>query len=423
MDSTEPTVSVKEIGFAQFDGNGLLASATKSHNVQFIVYRQLASIVIVIREFMASATWRERVSLSGKLSDGRGINIAELKALHIQSGLTELKPWNCTVELGTPGSSNPSTSRYCLSGLYEGNFTIEINGWQLSLCSNGIDNAVARASRRLRAPLVGSTLEITSEDKSRAQHENCGWDVLLLLSLACGTEITCNRWNLDYKENETLEVWSEKAGGDRGPGPIIASFCFQHFLQQVFPVWRQMSDRERHVIRVAIRHLNVSGSGYLDNRLFQVAQIWEFLAGCWVPSQSLTNAEEELKRDLLQRCNAWRKRYGEDPEARISQRVSFAFSWPVLKRQITELASMLHVDISDFDLDHLKRARDAAGHSISLGATTPSSVPHHNLLFRAQKLIQIILLLKLEYRGLVVSEEDGWRTDVDIESFLVNGIF
>ncbi|MFN9610846.1 MAG: hypothetical protein ACK546_01635, partial [bacterium] len=74
MDSTEPTVSVKEIGFAQFDGNGLLASATKSHNVQFIVYRQLASIVIVIREFMASATWRERVSLSGKLSDGRGIN-------------------------------------------------------------------------------------------------------------------------------------------------------------------------------------------------------------------------------------------------------------------------------------------------------------------------------------------------------------
>jgi hypothetical protein len=213
------------------------------------------------------------------------------------------------------------------------------------------------------------------------------------------------------------------AGDTIGPGPIIYPEILSDFLQQVLSAWQQMPEEDKHTIRVAVLHLNTSGTGFLDNRLFQVAQIWEYLADKWAPDEDLGGPEKELKRELKKCCSDWRKRHDPDPDpsGRLSGRVAFAFHWPVWKRRIQSLSTKFRLNLSNhgLDIDHLKAARDTTGHSISLEGVEASSGPHHELLLRAQRLVQIILLLKLGYNGLVIDHRNGCSFCEYIEKFLV----
>lgn len=137
----------------------------------------------------------------------------------------------------------------------------------------------------------------------------------------------------------------------------------------------------------------------------------------WIPGAGLTPAEAELKKKLKEIRKAWSKTYPTaDPNGLIGDRIAKAFDWPILRRQIEGLASQSGIDLSilGLDIEHLKAARDSVAHSITLDGVAASTGTHHDLLMCAQYGLQIILLLKLQYKGLVIASEKGYVTAKDI---------
>jgi hypothetical protein len=413
-------ISVRQIDVLAMRGKGILASATTEHELDFLLHRQLSrSVISIDHAAVDGIAWRsDSFRLAAVLSDGRPISIDQLKKIGAQEGgLVELKPWNCAVEIGCRGTGAPLSSAFMLTGLYEGEFGLNFDDWQIELSSDRDAGLNKKASKGLGIPLEGSTLKISAEGKSQAEHEELATDIMLLLSLASGTGVTCHRWVFNYSRKKQIEFWRGRAGEEMGPGPIVESWRLSTFIEQVLPIWIHMPPGERKVIQIAITHLNNSGSGYLDNRLFQVAQTWEYLAKQWIPPSGLTDAEKELKAKLKKTRGEWSKTHPTvDPKGLIGDRVAKAFDWPVLRRQIESLASQSGIDLSilGLDIEHLKAARDSVAHSISLEGVTTSSGPHHELLMRAQYGLQIMLLQKLQYNDLVVARENGWLTEKKI---------
>lgn len=418
-------------------GKGLIKNDSCQLKLDFCLHRQLSSVVVYInsQKFKAIATRGiiERVlrqqkgespkgnhqsdvfSLSGELADGRPVSIPQIY-LGEPYGPVELKPWNCLVEIGRRGSGVPASSLHILTRLYEGSFKLAHGGVSLELTSNVDVNMNKKAAGRLGIPLEGSTLEIFSEEKTEEEHEDLARSIMLLLSLACGAGVTSNRWEFEYLDGHRLEFWGEMKGSEIGPYPILKSDYLKGFIEQALPVWEGMPEGEKSVLKTAITHLNNSGSGYLDNRIFQTAQIWEYLAGEWSPKARLSDAEQELKDELKKVRRQWDKKYpNADPNGFLGKRISQAFDWPVLKRQIECLAERFDVDLSTLGLeaDQLRQARDSVAHTITLNEPDPSLMPHPELLQRSQYGLQAILLSKLEYTGPVIGR---WKDCFAVKS-------
>ncbi len=420
MTDSPEGISVRPIDVLTIRGKGVLACCTTNHKLEFTLHRQLSRTVISFDQSAIGidAFSADSFSLLGVLTDERPIFIDQLRRIGAkEGGLVELRPWNCAVEIGCRGAGAPLGSTFILTGLYEGEFNYNYGEWLLDLCSDKDARLNIKASKGLGIPLEGSTLRISSEGKSHEQHEVMAADIMLLLSLASGTGVTCHRWIFDYSDNKRIEFWRSRAGEEIGPGPIVEPWCLLTFIEQVIPVWHHMPEAERKIIRTAITHLNNSGSGYLENRLFQTAQTWEYLAMQWIPGSGLTPAEAELKKKLKEIRKDWSKIYPTaDCNGLIGDRIAKAFDWPILRRQIEGLASQSGIDLSilALDIEHLKAARDSVAHSITLDGVDASTGSHHDLLMCAQYGLQIILLLKLQYKGLVIASEKGYVTAKDI---------
>lgn len=420
MANPADNLSVRRIDVSTVRGEGILASTTGSHSVKFLLHRQLSRVIVSI-DYSAiggSALRTDTFRLSGLLSNERPISIDTLRRISVQEGsLIELRPWNCPVEIGWRGSGHPIASFFVLTGIYEGQLKLTLGEWQIELYSGKEAGLNKKASKGLGVPLEGSSLKISASKKNQDEHEILATDIMVLLSLACGTGVTSHRWSLFFSAGEQIELWRSRSGEDIGPGPIIEPWDLAAYIEQVFPVWNSMSREEKKVLKTAITHLNNSGSGYLDNRLFQVAQTWEYLAKQWVPEKGIPEAQQELKNTLKKARRAWAKANpNADQHGLLGDRIAKAFDWPVLRQQIEELAAEFGVDLQilGLDIEHLKAARDSVAHSISLEGVAAPSGPHHELLMCAQYGLQIILLRRLQYNGLVTYREGGWLTSKHI---------
>jgi hypothetical protein len=420
MTNALENLSVRRIDVFTDSGNGILEGPTESHSLAFLLHRQLSRVIVSIEQSAIgrSALQNDTFRLSGSLLDERLINIDRLRWISAQEGgLVELIPWDCAVEIGQRGTGHPISSFFILTGIYEGQFDFTLGEWHIELYSDKKSELNKKVSRGLGVPLEGSSLRISANKKPQDEHEKLATDIILLLSLACGTGVTFHRWSLDYSGCEQIEFWRSRPGEEMGPGSIIEPWGLGDYIKQALPIWNSISPDEKRALRIAITHLNNSGSGYLDNRLFQVAQTWEYLAKLWVPETDLPEAQKELKNILRQARRAWAKSNpNADPHGLLGDRIAKAFDWPVLRQQIEELAAEFGVNLQalGLDIEHLKAARDSVAHSISLEGVAASSGPHHELLMRAQYGLQIILLRRLHYNGLVTFREDGWLTSKHI---------
>lgn len=430
MTDSSRSISVRTIDVITIEGKGVLSGFLGKHTIQFFLHRQLSRVVVTLNQSALGgvAFQEETFALIGTLADGRPIAIQELRVIAAQErGLVELRPWNCAVEIGLQCNYHPVASTFILTGSYEGDLELIDGEWGIALSSDSEAKASLKASQGLNIPLEGSRLNISARGKTRDEHERYAFNIMLLLSLACGTGITCHRWIFEYPGHEHLELWRSRGGEERGPGPIIEPSNLRHYLKTTLPTWHGLTNDEKKALRIAIIHLNNSGTGYIDTRLFQTAQIWEFLAKKWTPKEDLTEFLSELREKLKDTCKMWRKSHRTadphpDPNGLITGRVLIAFDWPILRRQIEELAARegLSLSLLGLDIDHLKSARDSVAHSITLEGVDPSSGPHYELLIRSQYALQLLLLLRLRYSGLVVHHVNGWLCAKDIGKFLLN---
>ncbi|MBW1673629.1 MAG: hypothetical protein JRJ45_08290 [Deltaproteobacteria bacterium] len=243
-----------------------------------------------------------------------------------------------------------------------------------------------------------------------------------LLSLACGNGVTCHTQIVSWGSEGDLEVWHQMPGDEFGPGQCVPGFRIESFLGQVLSSWSAWPEKKQSEARLAIIYINLSASGYLDTRMFQIMQGWEMLSNAWGHKVLLSGAEKNLKADIKSVYRQWRANHPKaDPKGYLGSRLTSLFQWPPARRQMEALADSRGIDMARLGLyfERLKKARDKIAHS---GKMPKDMLDKKNeslkLLKSAQYGLQLLLLAELGYSGLVVMEDKGWQSFVKIGEVL-----
>ncbi len=417
--------------FTHFNGKGVFSSGNCRVETDFTVQRQLSHTLFIVQgdepvkafscQFSNSQHW----SLSGQLDDGRPILADQLLLTKIGGidGNAELSPL-AGVVIGQSSPSPLVEARYPLVGMFDGKFSVEDSGWTIELLdSNENADLVGRQSKAWRIPLEGLMLRLAKPQTTLNEYHEKAREIMLLLSLAIGNGVTSYRQIADWGVQGMMEVWRQMTGGEIGPGAIVPAFRLRQFLEQVLPVWRQWKSDKKSEVRLAITYINLSGTGYLDTRLFQIGQAWEFLAASWMPKGKLNDLETDLRQKIKSTYQEWKKEHPEaDPKGYWGDRITFPFRWPQTRRQIESLAASRGVDLSKIglDLELLKRGRDSVAHTGKMAHEMASDRDDtYQLLATSQFGLQLVLLVELGYSDLVVTANEGWKSYVEINKFLM----
>lgn len=415
----------QETKYINLNGKGIFSSDKCQFEKYFTVQREFSHTVFLIQEdesneaFSSQFDISELWSLSGQLEDGR--NICAERLMIAKTGgtdrCTEFLPLESVV-IGQTNTLPLLEAQYPLVGMFEGEFSIEDSGWTIEVLKSNVNTGNAkRQSDAWRIPLEGLTLRLKKPNSTLNEYHEKAREIMLLLSLGTGNGVTSYRQIVYLENQQTMEVWRKYIGDEFGPGAIVPDFRLGQFLAQVLPVWRQWEPEKKSQTRLAIIYINLSGTGYLDTRIFQISQAWEFLAASWVPKGKLSNPECDLKNKIMSIYRVWKKEHPNiDPNGAWGGRITFPFEWPLAKRQIESLAESgrIHLSKIGLDLEALKVTRDRVAHT---GKMASDQKGDYKLLAAAQFALQLLLLAKLGYSGLIVTENKGYKDFVHIENF------
>jgi hypothetical protein len=394
-------------GFGNFKSGSVKVEATFS-----VRWRPQYSSVVVEKfptkdAFATGLGSPKEWHLKGKLNDGRGIRARGmiLECLSVGEPLSRAEFSPLTgISVGIKKRLSPQSVKYRLVGLYEGTADCDIDGWQISLRRPiGLSTQTRRLARRGGNQSEGLVLELCHRSSSLPQYDAKYRSIAKLLALAAGEGVTAHRMIAIWSDSETYELWRHRTGDELGPGAVLPNGDFGQFLSQVLPIWESWPKGKREVASLAIDYINLSATGYLDSRVFQIMQAWEFLANAWGTDGRLSPAAEELKTEVRSAYKKWRKSHqADDPDGFVGGRLMFAFNWQRVKNSIVELAASRGLDLFRLgvDLDHLKKARDSVAHTGKLPADLAKKNDRMlDFLIRSQNALQLLLLSELRYQG------------------------
>jgi hypothetical protein len=414
--------------FTQFSGEGIFASGDCRVDMRFTVQRQFSHIVFLAQDdnhrnvLFVQFSKKQPWSLSGQLDDGRPVHADQL--VHTGWGLeghAEFSPLTGVI-IGRSVQLPLVETRYPLVGMFSGKISIEDSEWAIEVFDSEENTGCAEGlSKAWGVPLEGLTLRLAKNQTTFDEYNEKAREIMLLLSLAIGNGVTSYRQIADWGDQGTMEVWRQFTGDEIGPGEIVPDFMLGKFLEQVLPVWNQLGQDAQSNVRLAVSYINLSGKGYLDTRLFQITQAWEFLAAAWMPKGKLSALENDLRKKIKCSYQEWKKEHPEaDPNGSWGKRITFPFEWPVMKRQIECLAESVRVDLAKvgLDLELLKEARDSIAHTGKMTDKMRTDRPStYRLLSAAQFGLQLLLSAKLGYSDLVVTANEGWKSYEPIKIF------
>lgn len=411
-------------------GKGMFTSGNCRVESHFILQRQFSHTVFLIQEKASTKTFSNQFnnsdlwSLSGQLEDGRPIFSDQLMIARIE-GIEEYVEFSplTGVVIGRSNTSPLMEAQYPLVGMFDGKFSIEDSGWTIEILESNQNATIAeRRSKAWRIPLEGLTLRLSNTQKTFDEHRGKAREIMLFLSLATGNGVTSYRQIANWGIQGMIEVWRQMTGDEIGPGPIVPAFRLGQFLKQALPEWRQWKSDKKSDARLAITYINLSATGYLDTRLFQISQAWEFLATSWMPKGKLNDLESNLRTRIKSSYREWKSEHPEaDSEGYWGSRITFPFEWPKAKRQIESLVDRRRIDLSEIglDLEVLKKERDSVAHTGKMrNQETLNRTDTYQLLASAQFGLQLLLLAELGYSGLVTTSNEGWKSDVPIKNLL-----
>jgi len=419
-------------------GHGHFSFCNSSVETPFMLYRNPYWVGVIAEGGFsyrtASSLFHENtpVLLKGTLHDGRHI---EADALHLSRAnppasiegfiddVSEDIEFTVKggVRIGQAIDSPTLSSEYRMTGCFKGNIEITYDGWEISTISCPEPDIAKDLVQKWRVPVEGMVLQLKRDDASMIQHQDFARIVMTLLSLAQGTGVTCYRQSFTWADNE-LEIWRQWTGDEIGPGAIIPDHQLAKFLEQSLPAWLSLSHDQQKALRLALHYINLSARGYLDTRLLQIVQTWEFLVDAWRVKGNLSEAESCLLSRLKDARKQWNRDY---PNCEVNgfwgSRISSIFDWPKQKDAIIQLASSFGLDFSlvGVDFDALIAARNSVAHSGKLVMhPTGSSTHAWDLLEKGQYCLQLLILRMLKYQGTVNHSRYKILTIMDIEEAL-----
>jgi hypothetical protein len=364
-----------------------------------------------------SGTWR----LSGTLIDGRHIDAESLLQTGNPQGPHSFEFTAQEIRIGIQSDDPPNQSLFPLIGYFDGPFSLQHREWEIVAERGDQVERAKNLAKRWRLPIEGMSLKLMSPGASSTEHLEIAKSIMTLVSLAAGTGVSSHRHFFSWGTAE-LETWRHITGDERGPGPIVPSFNMTSYLQEALIHLDALTHERRLALRLAVNYINLSANGYLDTRLFHITQPWEFLAKAWNSESSLSEEVLYLRSRLKRALKEWRLDHVNiDPNGFWGSRVFSVFDWPKLKCEIEQLAGMfgLNLGLLGFDLDQLKNARDDVAHSGKLSEKLSGNSKHaFDLLTKAQRCLQLLLLRMIGYEGHVHKPKDGWQSVVSMKQAL-----
>jgi hypothetical protein len=426
MESTE----MKSPEFVRLVGKGKFFFDDSVVESSFVLYRNPYRIGIIAEEGftyeIAEKLIHELVpvQLSGILNDGRPVKADVLYLTHTDP------PENLAgveftasegVSLGQIGDTPPVKSLYPMTGCFEGTIALIHDGWEIETIPCPEPKTAKALAQKWRIPVEGMVLQLKREGSSMVQHDDFARVVMNLLSLALGTGVSCDRHFFTWAKEE-IEIWSLWTGDEIGPGAIVPEYQLVKFLEQTLPKWQSLSQDQQQALRLARDYINLSARGYMDTRLLQIFQPWEFLVKAWGVQGKLSESESCLHSRLRQTRKQWNHDHSKcDPKGDWGNRISLIFKWPKLKSAIIQLATSFGLDLEriGLDLKMLNNTRDSVAHSGKL-ADHPAGSNNQtsDLLKKGQYCLQLLILRILAYQGSVNHSTGGIATIVDIEQAL-----
>lgn len=235
-------------------------------------------------------------------------------------------------------------------------------------------------------------------------------DIKNLLSIALGKRITFDQQKYfrdgGIEEAETKEMAKSPNEGQQ----IVPDFQLDRFLNDTLATWRTFSKEAKDQFFVVTDYLNQTKHDFIEDRILRAVQGWECAASFWEPEVPLNLELSQLKFKLMETLKIWKRESNYiDINGELGTRLTMTLEQEKLISRLVNLLtnSGLKYDVLSLDLRKLKAWRDMVAHTGRIDAKGADVV--HDLIAGVSAL-QLILLKRIGYEGLVNGEANGWRT-------------
>lgn len=406
-----------------YKGFGILKSITEEIKLDFnlVVYPHTIRIFSDhnIRLFPKSGDW----SFQGQIEEGQITVSSPILMIFSANGMgIKLMPKKEFI-IGKFNNEQIVSAEFPLIGYYgdAAEFKYEDCTYRLKGDKQNADQQEI-LSKIWKVQLEGFFLEINGSNLNTKDYIKRALAIKDLLSLATGNEIGFNRQIYNYSDGSSCEVWRAQHLDDFGTYECVPDFEISYYLKQCFPIWfKQISEEESKTIRVAVNYINSTSKGYLEERVLRIAQAWELVSTDWIGDlNEVPEQIEDLRVRLKDTLKVWRNDFQEiDKVGFWTGRVLNSLSWDKSIAKAEKLATKYHVNLETINLDLRKLFddRNSVAHSGRFKDYEEDRMP---LIDSAVLGLQLILLRKLGYSGMIHTSENNWTTYKKVEEFLIH---
>lgn len=235
-------------------------------------------------------------------------------------------------------------------------------------------------------------------------------DIKNLLSIALGKRITFDQQKYFHDDGAEEAETKEMAKSPNEGHQIVPDFQLDKFLKDTLPTWRTFSKEVKDQFFVVTDYLNQTKHDFIEDRILRAIQAWECAATFWEPEVPLNPGLSQLKSKLMETLKIWKRESNYiDKNGELGTRLTMTLDQERLISRLENLLtnSGLKYDELSLDLRKLKAWRDMVAHTGRIDAKGAEVV--HDLIASVSAL-QLILLERIGYEGLVNGEANGWRT-------------
>lgn len=198
---------------------------------------------------------------------------------------------------------------------------------------------------------------------------------------------------------------------------IVPDFEIENYLNSTLGNWRKFSKKQKDDIFVITDYLNQTKIDFVEDRVLRTVQAWECAAKYWQEEIQLSEDLKDLRLKLKDTFNNWKKeKKFNDSNGELGKKILDSIEQEKLLSRLNNLITnqSLKAETISLKLRELKNLRDAVAHSGRINVPGSEAI---EILEPGVFGLQLLLLKKLGYNGLVMSGKDGWRTFEKLESY------
>ena len=260
------------------------------------------------------------------------------------------------------------------------------------------------------------TVLTITENQDKDELINLALDIKNLLSIALGQRIIFNKQS--YWINDTQTIINKEMSESKNLGvQIIPDSEIENFLNKTLPKWSKLTEAEKTDYFIVTDYLNQTREDFIEDRILKTMQAWECSANYWTNPVELTQDLKELEKRIIKTYKDWRKEISyNDINGEIGSNLKISLNQEKLISRLDKfiLESNFNKQTINLNLIELKKMRDLVVHQGKIKTPGEQAI---NILEPGIKALQIIILKRLGYDGLVIDSKNKWRVFNKIDKY------